>query len=445
MEYLKKQRRAVEEYEKMLVDHVRSPDITTLSINVKENTIPCWDYCSRLHYLACGHDIHTEKPSMCGRNCINPIQNFAQFVCILCERQKMIKSGRISYRSSRPTELMLPDFPAFDQSHIPIMMRARDCNIAAIQWSLRKVVIPQTAKEIAILRLNDKRRLHGLLESLEKTARRLGCTPRLIGQIKENFMFCVDHQHLWVTVPYGQLATVVLYLTVMAKTGKPWLLNAMAIQFSASIEGLEDLLALVKNALIDFNGRKAIASFMPLFPTIRHEFRGKEEILTHLALKLWGTLLERDIFCFDFIEKFWRRIAVSCIYAVVRRNEILHFDEAIIKEKHIEKICTAISTGKYGQEGRVLDQRVAWQIAGDGAYHLLRVKVKERRQRKLRLRGARARDQGSNLGVDTLLASVVEQRPVASLYRVFANVEFNSWDTVLYGEGYEDVKRARKS
>ncbi|CAA9963940.1 hypothetical protein PTMSG1_07299 [Pyrenophora teres f. maculata] len=330
MEYLKKQRRAVEEYEKMLVDHVRSPDITTLSINVKENTIPCWDYCSRLHYLACGHDIHTEKPSMCGRNCINPIQNFAQF------------------------------------------------------WSLRKVVIPQTAKEIAILRLNDKRRLHGLLESLEKTARRLGCTPRLIGQIKENFMFCVDHQHLWVTVPYGQLATVVLYLTVMAKTGKPWLLNAMAIQFSASIEGLEDLLALVKNALIDFNGRKAIASFMPLFPTIRHEFRGKEEILTHLALKLWGTLLERDIFCFDFIEKFWRRIAVSCIYAVVRRNEILHFDEAIIKEKHIEKICTAIST-------------------------------------------------------------VVQQRPVASLYRVFANVEFNSWDTVLYGEGYEDVKRARKS
>ncbi|KAI1517271.1 hypothetical protein L13192_05700 [Pyrenophora tritici-repentis] len=205
----------------------------------------------------------------------------------------MIESGRIPYRSSRFIELILPDFLAFDQSHIPMMLRAREYNIAAIQEPLQKAVIPKTARDIAILRRNAQKRLNVLLKDLEQTADDLGCIPRTIGQIKDNFIFCVDHQHRWVNVPYRRLATAFLYSAVKAKAGERGLLNEMAIYLFASIEGLEDLLALVEKELIDFNGRKAIASFMPLFPTIRHEFRGKEEILTHLALKLWCTILKR--------------------------------------------------------------------------------------------------------------------------------------------------------
>ncbi|KAI0569201.1 hypothetical protein TUN199_11633 [Pyrenophora tritici-repentis] len=174
-----------------------------------------------------------------------------------------------------------------------MMLRAREYNIAAIQEPLQKAVIPKTARDIAILRRNAQKRLNVLLKDLEQTADDLGCIPRTIGQIKDNFNFCVDHQHRWVNVPYRRLATAFLYSAVKAKAGERGLLNEMAIYLFASIEGLEDLLALVEKELIDFNGRKAIASFMPLFPTIRHEFRGKEEILTHLALKLWCTILKR--------------------------------------------------------------------------------------------------------------------------------------------------------
>ncbi|KAI1681789.1 hypothetical protein KJE20_08660 [Pyrenophora tritici-repentis] len=42
MEHSKIQRRSVQEYEKMLVDHVGSLEGTTISINSEKNTKPCW-------------------------------------------------------------------------------------------------------------------------------------------------------------------------------------------------------------------------------------------------------------------------------------------------------------------------------------------------------------------------------------------------------------------
>ena len=107
----------------------------------------------------------------------------------------MIQSGQINYRSSRLTELILPNFPPFCQSHVPVMMRARGCDIAVVTSS-KHFFVPSTPEDIAAYRVNDKRSLKGLIEDVVDVAKDMGFSPTTINGITDGLTTCIDHQHL---------------------------------------------------------------------------------------------------------------------------------------------------------------------------------------------------------------------------------------------------------
>jgi len=261
----KELRRAVAEHEKALEQDHRRPHLTTLRMSIQDRTEPCHGGASHLHRLACGHTVHTEQVSLCRRNCTIPVTNFTPFACTLCERQKMIQFGRINYRSSSLTELILPNFPMYDQSHVPVMMRARACDIAVVTSS-KHFFVPSTPEDIAAYRVNDNRRLVGLIEDVVDVAKDMGFSQTIVNGITDGLTTSVDHQYLWVNATYEQLAAVILYLSaVQAGIEQSGMLSQLSMCFGASIKGIKQLLPAVSKLLIDTSARFAIANFMRSF------------------------------------------------------------------------------------------------------------------------------------------------------------------------------------
>jgi hypothetical protein len=109
---------AVHEHERLFTN-IQPFSVRMLCGGTIEDTEPCFSGSSRLHRFACGHIVHTHEPAVCGCTCDTPITNFAPFLCTLCARWSMVQKCLVPKRSSQITDLILPDFPELDQSHIP--------------------------------------------------------------------------------------------------------------------------------------------------------------------------------------------------------------------------------------------------------------------------------------------------------------------------------------
>lgn len=103
---------AVAEHERLLAN-THPLHLRTLPVNKNDDTKPCFTGCSRIHRLVCGHIVYTHQPTLCGKTCQIPLNNFALFLCTLCERWDMVRKGRVSRRLSSMSALVLPDFPCF--------------------------------------------------------------------------------------------------------------------------------------------------------------------------------------------------------------------------------------------------------------------------------------------------------------------------------------------
>ena len=373
-------RRAVAEHERTLEINHRRPDLTTLRMSIKDRTEPCYSGASHLHRLACGHTVHTKQVSLCGRNCTKPIKNFTPFACTLCERQKMIQSGQIKYRSSRVAELILPNFPHFHQSHVPVMMRARLCDIAVVTSS-KHFFLPSTPEDIAAYRVNDNRRLEGLVEDVVDVAKDMGFSQTTISGIADGLITCVDHQHMWVNATYEQLATVILYLyAVRAGIEQPSILNQLSMCFGASMKGLKQLLPAVPKLLINTSATFAIAVFMQTFAKTYPAYQKHAKDFARLQFKLWRLVLERRLFPFEFIAANWRHVVTSCIYAVTTVNDIF---------LDTEEISAAIGARSSSTDGEEVNTYLLSSIVDDKAYQIKHLAIKARRRHKLQARSRR--------------------------------------------------------
>ena len=370
-------RRAIAEHERTLEKDHRRPDLTTLSMSIKDRTEPCYSGASHLHRLECGHTVHTEQVSLCGRNCTTPITNSTAFACTLCERQKMKQSSRIRYRSPRVSELILPNFPLFNQSHVPVIMRARGCDIAVVTSS-KYFFVPSTPEDIAAYRVNNNRRLEGLIEDVVDVAKDMGFSQTTINGITDGLGTCVDHQHLWVDATYEQLAAMVLYLSaVRAGIEQPGMLNQLSMCVGASMKGIKQLLSAVSKLLIDRSARLAIADFMQTFERTCPAYQKHSKDLARLQLKLWRLVLNRCLFPFEFIAANWRHIVTSCIYAVTTVNDV-YFDT--------EEISAAIGARSPSIDGEDMNTYLLSIIVDDKAYQIKAMNTKARRRRKLHAR-----------------------------------------------------------
>jgi hypothetical protein len=113
-------------------------------------------------------------------------------MCTLCERWKMIKSGRVKGRSSHIAELILPRFPEMDQSHIEFIVRTRQC---VVVYALPDgwVFMPFSWEDIATVRLMEQRRLTHLIdEMMPDTARKIDWPCEMRVDACEAFAKCVN-------------------------------------------------------------------------------------------------------------------------------------------------------------------------------------------------------------------------------------------------------------
>jgi len=403
--------RAVAEHEKALENDHRRPHLTTLRMSMTDRTEPCYSGASHLHRLLCGHIIHTEQVSLCGRNCTTPIMNSTAFACTLCERQKMIQSGQIRYRSSRLTELILPNFPPFHQSHIPVMMRARGCDIAVVTSS-KHFFVPSTPEVIAAYRINDNRRLEGLIADVVDVAQDMGFSQPTINGVTDGLTTCVDHQHLWVNATYEQLAAVVLYLSaVRVGIEQPGMLDQLSMCFGASMKGMKQLLPAVSKLLIDTSARFAIADFMQTFERTYPAYQKHSKDLARLQLKLWRLVLDRCLFPFEFIATNWRHVVTSCIYAVTTVND-LYLDT--------EEISAAIGARSPSIDCEDMNTYLLSKIVDDKAYPIKAMNTKAWRRRKLEARS------GRRVALDVVTAHPTPD-PVIGLDRSFETVSLNEF------------------
>jgi hypothetical protein len=432
--YRKQQLQEILKHEKTLEgEHgILEPGLPILYMDAKAGTEPCQNGESELHDLDCGHIIHTEQKTVCGRNCCLPIENFAPFACMLCERQKMIRSGQTKHRSTRVTELILPSFPDFDQSHVPSIMRARECNIALEQSSETMSIFHQpTPMQIARLRVMDNRHLDHILDDMTDAAKDMGFSQAAIEDMEDELITCVDHQHLWVSATYEQLATAVLYIAAV-QTGceQPWMLEQLARCLQAPFQGIQELLPrAVSVLLIDTRAKHAIASFMPILENNSSTSRKHSKDLTRLVLKLWNRTPKHEDFVLRFMANNWRCVVVCCIFAVTTVNDIfLTTEEISAALRH----C-GLAPNAY------LPKFILSIIVYDKAYRIKNLEVKRRRQRKLRAR---------RTWTDPCPAVVVAPAPdlVVSLLQGFEMISFNEYvgvDPYKYLEGLNGVQKSR--
>jgi hypothetical protein len=76
--------------------------------------------------------IRTNQPGMCGGNCSKPITNFAPFICVICERWKMVLSHKVSRRTPSFADLILPDFSETDYTYVADLIRPREPHIVYV-------------------------------------------------------------------------------------------------------------------------------------------------------------------------------------------------------------------------------------------------------------------------------------------------------------------------
>lgn len=420
----KELRRAAAEHEKALEKDHRRPDLTTLCISINDRTGPCYGGSSHLHRLACGHTVHTKHSSLCGWNCTTPITNFAAFACTLCERQKMIQCGQIRYRSSKVSEFILPNFPPFHQSHMPVMVRARGCDIAVVMSS-KHFFIPSTPEDVASYRINDNRRLEGLIEDVVNVAKDMSFSQTTINGITDGLTTCVDHQHMWVTATYEQLATVILYLNaVRAGIEQPCMLNQLSMCFGAPMKGLKQLLPTVSNLLIDTNARFAFAEFMRIFERTYPANRKHAKDLARLQLRIWRLVIDQCLFPFKFVATNWRHIVTSCIYAVITVNDIF---------LDTKEISAAIGAGSPSIGGEDMNTYLLSNIVDNKAYKIKHLATQARRQRKFQTRSVRC------VINDAIVAHSVPD-PMVCLNRSFETILFDGFLGTSGNDGSNETK-----
>ena len=253
-------------------------------------------------------------------------------------------------------------------------MRARGCDIAVVT-SPKHFFLASTPEDIAAYRVNDERRMEGLIEDVVDVARDMGFSQPPINCIMEGLTTCVDHQHLWVSATYEQLAAVVLYLSaVQAGIEQPGILNQLSMCFGASIKGIKQLLPAVSKLLIDTSARFAIADFTQTFEKTYPAYQKHSKDLARLQLKLWRLVLDRCLFPFEFIATNWRHIVTSCIYAVTTVNDI-YLDT--------EGISAAIGARSPSINGEDMNTYLLSIVVDDKAYQIMAMNTKARRRRKL--------------------------------------------------------------
>jgi hypothetical protein len=420
--------RAVHEYEKLLAHKHRIVPKRTLRVSKTDDTEYCIEGCSRLHRLVCGHVVHTHQPTVCGSTCKAPVANFAPFMCTLCERWKMIKSGRVKGQSSHIAELILPRFPGVDQSHIPFIERARQCDVVYVlpdKW----VFMPFSWEDIATVRLMEQRRLPHLIdEMMPDTAGKMDWPCEISVHACEAFAKCVHRQHLWVEASYDELAVACLYIAaVRAHKNKPGDLAYMATCFDVSVDGVRKLVPEVTALLIDLDARAAIANFMPTFENMFLEFASKAKEFASMVLRLWTMVQNNAIFPPDFLRENWLRAVASSIQGVLVVNNVSFSPD---------KVCAAVGTYAFGDMGKNMDVEVALLIADEHTYKKFSLwdrRIQNRCDRKLKLRKARLRRTlgatiGTSPNLDELITSIRSPKKTPPLYDSFASLSLSSPD-----------------
>jgi hypothetical protein len=380
-QWVRKQRlAAVHEHERLLADtHPLSE--RTLQNGKIEDTEPCLNGTSRLHSLTCGHIVHTPEPTVCGRTCEMPIGNFDPFVCTLCERWSMVQKRLVSKRSSQIADLILPDFPEVDQSHIPVMLRARSSN--TIYTLLNGGAIVLAAVEvIAVVRVLEIRRMAKLISNkLPEVSWALGYSSAVVKTACESLSTCVEHQHLWATASHETLAVACLYVAAqLAGVKKPGDLIYMVTCLGVDLLEAQELVPKVTKLLIDLDMRAVLASFIPIFEKCFPRLVSKANAYASMALKLWKKVSGDDVCTPGFKRKYWLRIVASCIFTVMLRNELT---------PNIDRVCAAVGTSSYGNLGNQIDVDVALQVVGSETYSLDSKSSGARRLRKLKMRAQR--------------------------------------------------------
>ncbi|KAI4635681.1 uncharacterized protein J4E87_000636 [Alternaria ethzedia] len=237
------------------------------------------------------------------------------------------------------------------------MMRARECDIAVVTSS-KHFFVPSTPEDIAAYRVNDNRRLEGLIEDVNDVAKDMGFSPTTINGITDGLTTCVDHQHLWVNATYEQLAVVILYLS--------------AVQAGIEQHGIKQLLPAVSNLLINTSARFAIAVFMQTFAKTYPAYQKDSKDIARLQSKLWRLVLDRCLFPSEFIAANWRHVVTSCIYAVTTVNEV-YLDT--------EEISAAIGTRSPSIDGEEVNTYLLSTIVDNKAYQVKTMATKARCQR----------------------------------------------------------------
>ncbi|KAF1844852.1 uncharacterized protein K460DRAFT_394649 [Cucurbitaria berberidis CBS 394.84] len=376
-DYQKEQIRAVQEYERMMKDKKLANHGAVLPVSPKKGTEHCHLGSSRLHRLACGHIIHTEKESMCASNCSTPISTFAPFVCIICERWNMVQSGKASRRSSRFTELILPDFPVLDHSQVPIIGRARECN-AVYMLPKGHVLVLHSMQDIALARIEDELRVRHILNEIVEATEGMGCSAPFIESITRGVTSCIEHQHLWTTASYEELAAVNMYVAALrANTDEPGMLPRLAACFGADRVKVRKLVADITKLLVDLDARATIAKFMPTFEKIFPKLWRKYKVFARLVLKLWNKVKEREPFPPDFVLENWLRIVASCIDVVMLANDI---------NIPVHKTCAAVGANEHGDVGEDIDMEITLLMGDDKAYSFRVKSTQSYHQRKLKAR-----------------------------------------------------------
>ncbi|KAI4610963.1 hypothetical protein J4E80_007994 [Alternaria sp. BMP 0032] len=300
-------------------------------------------------------------------------------------------------------------------------MRARGCNIAVVTSS-KHFFLPSTPEDIAAYRLNDNRRLEGLIEDVVDVGRDMGFSQPTINGITDGLTTCVDHQHLWMNATYEQLAAVVLYMSaVQAGIEQPGMLNQLSMCFGASMKGIKQLLPAVSKLLIDTGARFAIADFMQTFENTHPAYQKHSKDLARLHLKLWRQVLTRYLFPSKFIAANWKHVVTSCIYAVTTVNDI-YLDT--------EEISAAIGARSPSIDGEDMNTYLLSIIVDDKAYQIKAMNTKARRRRKLQTRSRRC------VPHDVVATGLVPD-PVIGLNRSF---EMTSLDELLDASGHDEGK-----
>jgi len=261
------------------------------------------------------------------------------------------------------------------------MMRARECDIAVVTSS-RHFFVPSTPEDIAAYRINDNRRLEGLMEDVVDVAKDMGFSQTTINAITDGLTTCADQQHLWVNATYEQLAAVILYLSaVQAGIKQPGMLNQLSMCFGAPMKGINQLLPAVSRLLVDTSARFAITDFMQTFEKTYPAYQKHSKDLARLQLKLWRLILDRGLFPPGFMATNWRHVVTSCIFAVITVNDIL---------LDTEEISAAIGARSPSIDGEDMNTYLLSAIVDNKAYQIKTTATKARHQRKLEVRAERS-------------------------------------------------------